>query len=68
VSGIVASIKSDITDDPQVWLVSELSPVVANGLTKSFAGTLNKGDNMSASCDVSGSVLGMPTLDCSGPL
>ncbi|MEO7036915.1 MAG: hypothetical protein ABI548_23400 [Polyangiaceae bacterium] len=67
VTGTVAAIKSDITDDPQVWLVSELNPVVANGLTKAFAGTLNKGDNMSASCNVSGSIIGMPTLDCSGP-
>jgi len=66
VTGTVVAIKSDITDDPQVWLVSDLNPVVANGIRKGFAATLNKGDTIEYGCTVSGSIVGMPTLDCSG--
>jgi hypothetical protein len=67
VSGRVAAIKSDIADEPQVWLVSDLNSVIASGLNKSFAASLSKGDQMDAACTVTGSALGMPMLDCSGP-
>jgi hypothetical protein len=65
VNGTVVSIDSGLGDEPNVSLVSALEPVVAKGLTKRFAATLNKGDNMIAECTVTGVVLDMPMLDCS---
>jgi hypothetical protein len=68
VSGTVAAITSDFADDPQVWLVSDgLGGVDADGLSKTFAGTLKKGDTLRAACTVTGSMIGTPTIDCSGP-
>jgi hypothetical protein len=64
VSGTVVNIRSGLGDEPQVWLVSELDPVLAEGLRKSFARTLSKGDTMISECTVKGVFADMPHLDC----
>jgi hypothetical protein len=63
----VVAVRSALGDEPQVWLESELDPVIAEGLTKHFAATLNKGDSITAKCTVKGVFVDMPTLDCGGP-
>jgi len=69
ITGTVVGIRSDITDDPVVELVTDLMGVSAQGLSKEFAATLDKGDTMEADCTATGSILGSPegspTLDCS---
>ncbi len=65
VTGMVMGVSSDIADEPQVELVTDLSGVVASGIRREFAATLNKGDLLEADCVVDGEVLGSPMLDCS---
>jgi hypothetical protein len=68
ITGRVAGISSDFTNDAHVHLERELMGVDAKGLSKEAAAALNKGDAFSADCTVNGEVVGSPMIDCAtGP-
>ncbi|HKX79601.1 MAG TPA: hypothetical protein VJM34_13870 [Novosphingobium sp.] len=66
VSGTIADITSDVSDEPVLSLrVSDFESVHATGLTKDVAATLAKGQSITVSCVGAGEVIGTPLLnDC----
>lgn len=67
ISGVVASIESDLSDMPLVMLeggdVTETDTVNLSGLSKAQAASLTKGQNAVFQCTVQGEVLGVPLLE-----
>lgn len=66
VTGKIAEIASDVTDEPVVSLrVSEFESVHATGLPKDVAATLAKGQTITVTCIGAGEMIGTPVLsDC----
>lgn len=65
VTGAVATVSSGMFG-PTVVIGQGFNGVMASGLSKEFAGGLNKGELVELTCKATGSTLGSPTLDCSG--
>lgn len=65
ISGQVASIDSDLTDDPVVSLKADgaLLGVRVEGLSKSAAAKLKVGEHVTLSCKGGGEIVGVPRVD-----
>lgn len=66
ITGEVATIQTDLMDEPQVLLkAGSVEQVMISGLSREAAGALGKGEAVSAACTGNGMILGSPvTRDC----
>jgi hypothetical protein len=66
ITGEVATIQTDLMDEPQVLLkAGSVEQVMISGLSREAAGALGKGEAVSAACTGNGMILGAPvTRDC----
>lgn len=66
ITGEVATIQTDLMDEPQVLLkAGSVEQVMISGLSREAAGALGKGEAVSAVCTGNGMILGAPvTRDC----
>ncbi|WP_421575362.1 OB-fold protein [Stenotrophomonas maltophilia] len=66
ITGEVATIQTDLMDEPQVLLkAGSVEQVMISGLSSEAAGALNKGKAVTAACTGNGMIMGSPvTRDC----
>jgi len=66
ITGEVATIQTDLMDEPQVLLkAGSFEQVMISGLSREAAGALGKGEAVSATCTGNGMILGAPVMrDC----
>ncbi len=66
ITGEVATIQTDLLDEPQVLLkAGSVAQVMISGFSREAAGALGKGEAVTAACTGNGMILGSPvTRDC----